>query len=75
VERTLINKTGIRAPFRKKLSPTSPTSGGRSVGIIRLQAKATEFVLVLHNLKEEEEEEEEEEDKDDLWHKTATVYA
>jgi hypothetical protein len=30
-------------PFPKKLTLTSPTSGGRSVGIVRLLAKATEF--------------------------------
>jgi hypothetical protein len=29
----------------QKLALTSPTCGGRSVGIIRLQTKATEFVL------------------------------
>jgi hypothetical protein len=29
-----------------KLALTSPTSGGRSVGIVRLQTKATEFVFV-----------------------------
>jgi hypothetical protein len=28
-----------------KLALISPTSGGRSIGIIRSQAKATEFVL------------------------------
>jgi hypothetical protein len=31
---------------RKKLALTSPTSGGRSAGIIRSQTKATEFSLV-----------------------------
>jgi hypothetical protein len=30
--------------IRKKLALTSPTSGGRSAGIIRLWNKATEFV-------------------------------
>jgi hypothetical protein len=30
-----------------KLALTSPTSGGRSVGIVRLRTKATEFVLFL----------------------------
>jgi hypothetical protein len=31
----------------KKLALTSPTCGGRSVGIVRLRTKATEFSLVL----------------------------
>jgi hypothetical protein len=31
--------------YPQKLALTSPTSGGRSVGIIRLWAKATEFVF------------------------------
>jgi hypothetical protein len=31
--------------YPQKLTLTSPTSGGRSVGIVRLRAKATEFVL------------------------------
>jgi hypothetical protein len=30
-----------------KLALTSPTGGGRSVGIVRLRTKATEFSLVL----------------------------
>jgi hypothetical protein len=30
-------------PFTRKSWQTSPTSGGRSVGIIRLRTKATEF--------------------------------
>jgi hypothetical protein len=30
--------------YQQKLALTSPTSGGRSVGIVRLRAKATEFV-------------------------------
>jgi hypothetical protein len=29
--------------IRKKLALTSPTSGGRSVGIVRLRTKVTEF--------------------------------
>jgi hypothetical protein len=29
------------------LALTSPTSGGRSVGIVRLRTKATEFSLVF----------------------------
>jgi hypothetical protein len=36
------------APFiRKKLAITLPTSGGRSVCIVRSRAQATEFSLVL----------------------------
>jgi hypothetical protein len=31
--------------YPQKLALTSPTSGGSSVGIVRLRAKATEFVL------------------------------
>jgi hypothetical protein len=33
--------------IRKMLALTSPTGGGRSVGIVRLLTKATEFSLVL----------------------------
>ena len=29
--------------IRKKLALTSPTGGGRSVGIVRVRTKATEF--------------------------------
>jgi hypothetical protein len=35
--------------YRQKLAVTSPTSGGRSVGIILLRAKATEFVCIKIN--------------------------
>jgi hypothetical protein len=31
--------------YPQKLTLTSPTSGGRSVGIVRLWTQATEFVL------------------------------
>jgi len=31
----------------QKLALTSPTGGGRSVGIVRVRTKATEFSLVL----------------------------
>jgi hypothetical protein len=31
----------------QKLALTSPTSGGRSVGIVRLRTKVTEFVVCL----------------------------
>jgi hypothetical protein len=33
--------------YPQKLALTSPTSGGRSVGIVRPRTKATEFSLVL----------------------------
>jgi hypothetical protein len=33
-----------------KLAQTSPTSGGRSVGIVRLRTQATEFVFLLMSL-------------------------
>jgi hypothetical protein len=33
--------------YPQKLARTSPTNGGRSVGIVRLRIKATEFVLFL----------------------------
>jgi hypothetical protein len=33
--------------YPQKLALTSPTSGGRSVGIVRLWAKATEFVFAV----------------------------
>jgi hypothetical protein len=32
---------------RKRLALTSPTSGGRSVGIVRLRSTATEFFLYI----------------------------
>jgi len=32
--------------YPQKLALTSPTGGGRSVGIVRVRTKATEFVLV-----------------------------
>jgi len=31
--------------YPRKLELTSPTGGGRSVGIVRVRTKATEFVL------------------------------
>jgi hypothetical protein len=41
----------LRSPrdtlFQQKFALTSPTSGGRSVGIVRSRTKATEFSLVL----------------------------
>jgi len=33
--------------YPRKLALTSPTGGGRSVGIVRVRTKATEFSLVL----------------------------
>jgi len=33
--------------YPQKLALTSPTGGGRSVGIVRVRTKATEFSLVL----------------------------
>jgi hypothetical protein len=33
--------------YPQKLAPTLPTSGGRSVGIVHLRAKVTEFVCFL----------------------------
>jgi hypothetical protein len=37
--------------YPQKLAITSPTSGGRSVGIVRLRAKATEFSLLQYDKK------------------------
>jgi hypothetical protein len=36
--------------YPQKLALTSPTSGGRSVGIVRSQAKTTEFVFCFVNM-------------------------
>ena len=36
--------------YPQKLALTSPTGGGRSVGIVRVRSKATEFSLVLVHL-------------------------
>jgi hypothetical protein len=36
--------------YPKKLALTSPTSGGRSVGIVRSRTKATELLLVIYSL-------------------------
>jgi hypothetical protein len=35
--------------YPQKLALTSPTSGCRSVGIVRSRTKATELLLLLHN--------------------------
>jgi hypothetical protein len=34
--------------YPQKLAVTSPTSGGRSVGIVRWQTKGTGFVSIMH---------------------------
>jgi len=34
--------------YPQKLALTSPTGGGRSVGIVRLRTKATEFSFYVH---------------------------
>jgi hypothetical protein len=42
-----------RHPFiRKKLSLTSPTGGGRSVGIVRSRTQATEFYIINYDPKQ-----------------------
>jgi len=33
--------------YPQKLALTSPTGGGRSVGIVRVRTKATEFVFII----------------------------
>jgi len=33
--------------YQQKLALTSPTGGGRSVGIVRVRTKATEFVVLF----------------------------
>jgi hypothetical protein len=40
-------KSGMYFPSVTKLALTSPTGGGRSVGIVRSRTKATEFSLVF----------------------------
>jgi hypothetical protein len=53
VYKTEINGRGdsLRCPrdtlYPLKLTLTSPTSGGRSIGIVPLRTKATEFFFVL----------------------------
>jgi hypothetical protein len=36
----------VAPSIRKKLAITSPTSGGRSVGVVRLRTQTMEFVFV-----------------------------
>ena len=38
--------------YPQKLALTSPTGGGRSVGIVRSRTKATEFSLTVHVLRQ-----------------------
>jgi hypothetical protein len=33
--------------YPQKLALTSPTGGGRSVGIVRSRTKATEFIIII----------------------------
>jgi hypothetical protein len=33
--------------YQQKLTLTSPTSGGRSVGSVRLRIKTTEFIIII----------------------------
>jgi hypothetical protein len=35
-------------PYQQKLALTSPTSGGRSVGIVRLRTQSTEFFFSVY---------------------------
>jgi hypothetical protein len=43
-----IRHSDYTTPFYpQKLAPTSPTSGGRSVGIVRSRTQVTKFSLVL----------------------------
>ena len=48
VQKTEINGRGdpLTPLYPQKLALTSPTGGGRSVGIVRSRTKATEFSLV-----------------------------
>jgi len=41
----------VTSLYPQKLSLTSPTGGGRSVGIVRVRTKATEFSLVFYGKK------------------------
>jgi len=36
----------VTSNYPQKLALTSPTGGGRSVGIVRVRTKATEFVYM-----------------------------
>jgi hypothetical protein len=49
-----IRRTDHATPlYPQKLALTSPTSGGRSVGIVGSQTKATELVAVYDGLRNE----------------------
>jgi len=37
--------------YPQKLALTSPTGGGRSVGIVRSRTKATELLLYIYNVR------------------------
>ena len=39
----------LKAIYPQKLALTSPTGGGRSVGIVRSRTKATEFSFIYRN--------------------------
>jgi hypothetical protein len=41
---TFVHNTIVIVTYRIKLALTSPTGGGRSVGIVRSRTKATEFL-------------------------------
>jgi hypothetical protein len=43
--KTEITAVGIR--HADHVSPTSPTSGGRSVGVVRSRTQATEFIIII----------------------------
>ena len=36
--------------YPQKLALTSPTGGGRSVGIVRARTKATEFIRIINTI-------------------------
>jgi hypothetical protein len=51
-----LTAVGIRCADRATLYPlklalTSPTSGGRAVGIVRLRTKATELLVIMEGRK------------------------
>jgi hypothetical protein len=43
----ILHSDHVAPSIRKELTLTSLTSGGRSVGIVRSRAQATEFVVVV----------------------------
>jgi hypothetical protein len=40
----------VAPSIRKKLAITSPTSGGRSIGIVRSRAQTMEFKFIISNI-------------------------